>query len=227
MLVLASGDGTRFGGPTPKVYVPCAGRSAVEWSLRRLAQVTKEREIILAVRPQDRTSHLEPLRETLVAAGLTRVVDGGATRQESMERALAASDPAYPLVLVHDAARPFFPLTATRAALDHAAQHGAAFLALPTPDTLKLVDADLRVLETLDRKGVWQAQTPQVMQRTLLLQALEKAHRDEFVGTDDTSLLEHAGLPVAVVRGSVQNIKITELEDLALAGLLAPTEDQQ
>ena len=86
--------------------------------------------------------------------------------------------------------------------------------------------ADLRVLETLDRRGVWQAQTPQVMQRSLLLQALAKAHEDGFVGTDDASLLEHAGLPVAVVRGSVQNIKITQLEDLDLAGLLAPTEDE-
>ncbi len=199
----------------------------MEWSVQRLSQVTEEREIILAVRPQDRAPHLEPLLATLLESGLTRVIDGGATRQESMERALAASEPGYPLVLVHDAARPFFPLAATRAALDHAAQHGAAFLALPTPDTLKLVDADQRVRETLDRKGVWQAQTPQVMQRTLLLEALEKAHQHGFVGTDDASLLEHSGLPIAVVRGSVQNIKITQLEDLDLAGLLAPTEDEQ
>lgn len=192
--------------------------------MRRLARVTAEREIILAVRPVDRETHLDPMLDMLHAAGLSRVVDGGATRQESMERALAASDPEIPLVLVHDAARPFFPIAAARAAIDRAAQVGAAVLALPTPDTLKLVNSDQQVLQTLDRTGVWQAHTPQVIARPRLLKALAKARADGFVGTDDASLLENAGLPVAVVRSSLQNIKITDTEDLRLAELLAPSE---
>jgi 2-C-methyl-D-erythritol 4-phosphate cytidylyltransferase len=224
MLVLASGDGTRFGGSTPKVYALCAGCSVVEWSVRRLAQVTADREIILAVRPMDREAHLDPMLEMLHAAGLSQVVDGGATRQESMERALAASDPESPLVLVHDAARPFFPIAAARAAIHRAAEVGAAVLALPVPDTLKLVKPDHEILQTLDRTGVWQAQTPQVIARPRLLRALAKAREDGFVGTDDASLLENAGLPVTVVRSSLQNIKITDPEDLRLAELLAPSE---
>lgn len=186
-----------------------------------MAQLTTEREIVLAVRAGDRETHLQPLLERLREAGLTRVVEGGTSRQESMQRALAASDPGFPLVLVHDAARPFFPIAAARQAVEQAARVGAALLAFPTPDTLKLVDRSGEVLRTLDRQGVWQAQTPQVIQRSRLLEALEKARRDGFTGTDDASLLEHAGLPVSVVRSSLRNIKITEMEDLRLAELVA------
>lgn len=177
--------------------------------------------MILAVHPNDRATHLEPLLPALEKLGLGRVVDGGQTRQESMARALAASRADTELVLVHDAARPFFPLAAVREALEKARTVGAAVLAVPVPDTVKRVGKDQRVVATLERDGLWLAQTPQVIRRDLLEQALAA---DDTPATDDVALLERLGQAVAVVLGSPQNIKITNQADLELAEALALSE---
>ncbi len=225
MLLLAAGRGQRFGGDRPKVYVECAGRTLLRRSLDRLAAVHEPREIILAAHPEDRVRFLDGEMDALRAAGLDAVVDGGATRQESMRRALAAADPAAELVLVHDAARPFFPVAAARRAIERAAAVGAALLAIPAPDTLKRVDDDHRILETVDRSGIWLAQTPQVLRRELLIRALDEAERIDYQGTDDVSLLERMGATVEVVAGAATNLKITQPEDIELATLIAQRED--
>jgi len=223
ILLLAAGRGTRLGKAAPKAYVECAGQSLLERSLRRLAGLGEQREIILAVHPDDRERYLAGILQRLQSAGLDKVVDGGDSRLESMRRALAASNLDYPLVLVHDAARPFFSRDAAAEAMRRAEDIGAALLAMPTPDTLKRVQGGL-VRETLDRSDVWLAQTPQVMRRELLNRALAKAEADGFSCTDDVSLFEHAGFPVALVQSNAENLKVTSAEDLALANLIARKE---
>jgi len=222
MLLLAAGRGSRFGGPLPKAYVPLRGKPLLVHCVERLARVAipgMSVQVIVAVHPGDRQTHLAPCLPALRAAvGEQRslqVVDGGETRQESMQRCLLAAGPV-DLVLVHDAARPFLPITATRKCIETAAATGAALLAIPAPDTLKRV-ADGVVAATIDRGGIWLAQTPQVIRRTVLLQALEHALTTGFAGTDDVSLVEHLGAPVTVVQGSPANLKITRPEDLPLA----------
>lgn len=226
MLLLAAGRGARFGGEVPKAFLPLRGRTLIERSLARLVQLAPAdaREIVLTVHPDDRASLLAPLLPRLRALGLTTVVDGGATRQESMQRALAACTPGSELVLVHDAARPFFPVAAAREALCHAAGGGGALLAMPAPDTLKRVVGH-EVQATLSRDGVWLAQTPQVLNRADLDEALAHAARTGFVTTDDVGLLEHAGLPVRVVPSPATNLKITTPADWALAEAIAAQED--
>jgi 2-C-methyl-D-erythritol 4-phosphate cytidylyltransferase len=221
MLLLASGRGTRLAAGLPKAFVTVGGVPLLVRSLRRLARITEDREVVLAVAPEDRLTLLPTLADAITACGPTVVVDGGDTRQESMERAFAASDPTAPLVLVHDAARPFFPIEAARRALDRAAAVGGALLAVPAPDTLKRVDAAGRVVSTLDRSAVWLAQTPQVARRRDLARAIDVARRDGFAATDDVSLLEHAGIHVEAVLGSPFNLKITTAADLRFAETLA------
>ena len=225
MLLLASGRSVRFGGDVPKVFLECRGRSILERSLERLALLSHDREIVLAVHPEDRSRFLQPLLPRLQQLGLTRVVAGGNTRQQSMQNALAAAGPHCDLVLVHDAARPFFPVAAARTAIDRARVVGAALLAIKAPDTLKQVDAALRVVATIDRGAIWYAQTPQVARRELLERALARADQDGFSGTDDMSLLEHIGATVEVVAGATTNLKITTREDLAIAAAIAALED--
>ena len=226
ILVLAAGRGTRLGGQVPKAFVAVGGEAIICRSVRRLAAVfdaakgAESFEMVLAVHPEDRATHLEPLLPTLQSLGLGTVVDGGASRQESMSLALARSRADSELVLVHDAARPFFPIAAVREALEQARNVGAAVLAVPVPDTLKQVDAGQRVIKTLDRAGLWLAQTPQVIRRDLLLQGLASARQKGVPATDDVALLEHLGQPVAVVPGSATNFKITTQADLALAEAL-------
>ncbi|MHC4515699.1 MAG: 2-C-methyl-D-erythritol 4-phosphate cytidylyltransferase [Planctomycetota bacterium] len=227
ILVLAAGRGTRLGGDVPKAFVPVGGEAILHRSVRRLAEVFGAQggwEMVLAVHPDDRALHLEPLLPGLEALGLTRVVDGGATRQESMARALAASSGDRELVLVHDAARPFFPIAAVREAAEQARTVGAAVLAVPVPDTVKQVDDGRRVVATIDRNGLWLAQTPQVIRRDLLEHALAAAREDNAAETDDVALLERLGQPVVVVPGSATNIKITSQADLELAEALVLRE---
>jgi len=225
ILLLASGRGTRLGAPIPKAFVRVRGVPLVVRSAQRLAQLADDFETILAVHPDDRVTHVAALLEALEAAQVRTIVDGGDTRQESMRHALQVSDPSRELVVIHDAARPFFPLAAARTACARAQVIGAALLAIPAPDTLKHVEDGTRVAGTIDRTKVWLAQTPQVIRRDVLLKALAHAEATGFEGTDDVSLCERARLPVEVVLGDRRNLKITSREDLALAEALAAQDD--
>lgn len=207
----------------PKAYLPLGGRPLLVASASRLFRALPEAaasELVVLVHPDDRATHLvaclPQLRDAIGTHCPLRIVDGGSTRQESMQNGLAACAPDSDLVLVHDAARALLPIAATRACIEAAHGVGAALLAIPAPDTLKKV-AGARILRTMDRTDVWLAQTPQVIRRDLLARALAHAARTGFAGTDDVSLVEHLGEPVAVVRGSPCNVKITQADDLPLA----------
>jgi len=221
MILLAAGRGTRFGGQLPKVFLDLAGMPLLLHSVQRLSEVIDlrtEGELIVAMHPEDRRAHLPRLAPGLAPYG-AKVVDGGATRQQSMTSALRAADTRAELVLVHDAARPLFPIEAARRALVEAARVGAALLAVPAVDTLKEV-AGGQVRRTLDRSVIWYAQTPQVARRDLLVAALERAEREGYEATDDAGLIEWNGGTVAVVESTVANLKITRPEDLLLAEVL-------
>ena len=223
MLLLAAGRGARLAARIPKAFVDCGGQPLLMRSLRRLAMIPVAKEIILTVHPEDRHRYLEGICEELESVGLDRVVDGGATRLQSMRHAFDASSADCSLILVHDAARPFFSIEAAQQAIERAAEVGAALLAIPAPDTLKRVQAG-RVLETIDRRDIHLAQTPQVLRRDLLEQALAKAEKDGFQCSDDVSLFEHSGFSVALVPGSSANLKITTMADLELATQIASQE---
>lgn len=217
-MLLAAGRGTRFGGNVPKAFLALAGVPLVVHSAERLCRAVPARDgsrLVVMVHPDDER-WLAPWRERLQALGDVRFAFGGATRQESMQNGLAAAGDDVDLILVHDAARALLPVDATRECVAAAAATGAALLAMPVPDTLKRV-VDGEVQGTVDRAGIWAAQTPQVIRRELLLRATAYAAEHGFVGTDDVSLVERLGAPVAVVRGSATNLKITLPEDLPLA----------
>ena len=221
LLLLAAGRGTRFGGEVPKGFLRLCGKTLLERSAERLRELCPEPEgeLIVLVGPQDRTTLLPPLMGTLHALS-ARIVDGGETRQQSMQNGLAAASANCDVVLVHDAARPLFPLAAARTCIDRARAVGAALLAVPAADTLKRCRADGTVETTIDRRGVWCAQTPQVLRRDVLLRAIQHAEQHGIEATDDVSLAEAIGCPVAVVTGSPQNLKITHPQDLAVAEAL-------
>lgn len=222
MLLLAAGRGSRFGGSVPKAFLRLRGETLLEHSVRRLVAALDPRthaQVLLVVHPDDRVTQLAPCRaaiERLAGRHAIRIVDGGASRQESMTRGLAAIDADTDLVLVHDAARALVPTDAVRECLAAAERTGAALLAVPATDTQKRV-ADGRVVATVDRSGIWLAQTPQIVRTALLRRALDTARDTGFEGTDDVSLVERLGEPVAVVPGAATNLKITHPGDLALA----------
>ena len=172
--------------------------------------------VILVVPPGQetrcRTEILEP-------CGLTvdRLIPGGADRQASVYAGLAAGPAETDVVLVHDGARPLVTPEIVRAAVQVAATEGAAVVAIPVTDTIKMADADGRVVETPPRGRLWAAQTPQAFRAGWLREAHARALADGFRGTDDSSLVERIGHPVRLVPGSPENLKITTTADLVRA----------
>ncbi len=153
-----------------------------------------------------------------VPAGLgpVRLVEGGSTRQDSVYAGVRQATSDY--VLVHDAARPCLSADTIMRVVQSAVENGAAIAALPVSDTVKQADkSGAFIAETLDRRTIWLAQTPQVFRRTLLLPALESAAREDFQGTDCASLLERRNQNVALVEGEASNFKVTYAADLARA----------
>jgi len=226
MLLLAAGRGTRFGGPIPKAWLELGGKALVVHAAERLlkaAPAGATTELLVVVHPDDRRSALPAVEGRLRALapepGRLRIVDGGSTRQGSVQNGLAACSPDVDLVLVHDAARALLPIAATRDCIAAAARHGAALLAVPIADTMKRVVGE-RVAGTVEREHMWAAQTPQIVQAALLRRAFAHAAATGFVGTDDVSLVEHLGAPVVVVPGAPTNMKITRPDDLPLAAAI-------
>ncbi len=154
-----------------------------------------------------------------------RVIAGGDTRQQSVAAGTTAASGEF--VMVHDAARPLVDAATVERVCHAAVRHGAAIAAVPAHDTLKRVqtgDGFRTIVETIDRGTVWCAQTPQMFRRTVLLQALHKAGKDGFSGTDCAGLVEHltdeTGTPVQqvhIVEGSEENFKVTYPADLRRA----------
>jgi 2-C-methyl-D-erythritol 4-phosphate cytidylyltransferase len=155
-----------------------------------------------------------------------RVVEGGATRQASVQAALVATPAQTDVVLVHDAARPFLPAGRLAAVLEEAARYGAAALAIPVADTLRGA-RDGELARTVDRAGLWAMQTPQAARTALLRDALASATRDGFEGTDEVALLERADIGVRLVEGDARNFKVTTDGDWVMAEALATVMSEE
>jgi len=161
---------------------------------------------------------VEPYRLSKVS----RVVAGGETRQASVACGLERTSAS--MVVIHDAARPFVTPDLIRRVVEAAAVSGAAIAAVPITDTMKRRGQDPALLDTVDREGLWAAQTPQAFLRSVLVDALTRANAEGFVATDDAGLVERLGLPVAIVQGHPMNVKITTVEDFHIAQGLASAQ---
>jgi len=200
-----------------KALMPLDDRPIIVHTLERFLPLAERLGAVVVVAHPDDIDQAEGVLEPFGKDfGSLAVVPGGARRQDSVRAGLEAAPPDLELVAIHDAVRPFVSPSTVAAALETAAQVGAAIVAAPMKPTVKRVE-ESRVVATLDRQRLWCAQTPQVFRRHLLLAAWQAAERDGLEVTDDAQLLEHIGHPVAVVPGSDLNIKITTPEDLALA----------
>ncbi|NLZ16400.1 MAG: 2-C-methyl-D-erythritol 4-phosphate cytidylyltransferase [Desulfobulbaceae bacterium] len=222
-ILAAGGIGTRMAATRPKQFLLLAGEPVLVHTCRALLAVEALQEIVV-VTP---AKYLEECRQLCAFylpqehMGRLVFIPGGLTRQGSVQAGLARLSPALSLILVHDAARPLADTALLYRCLQAAAEHGAAIAALPVTDTLKDVDVTSgQICATIDRSRLWQAQTPQIVRRDLLQMAYDLAQTNAFQGTDEASLLEHAGVAVQVVEGSQKNLKVTHPEDLLLAEAL-------
>ncbi len=225
VIIAAAGMGRRFGSDVPKQFLELNGKPVLAWSMERVCQSPMVGEVVVAVPPIEEDYAIEAVNSANIHIPV-KVVSGGASRQESVKNGIQAVDEKFKWVAVHDAARPLVRLADFEATCLMAREVGAAILAVPIQDTVKEVMDDGLVVKTLDRSRLYLAQTPQVAKKDDLMNAYEKAVANNLKATDESSILEAAGYPVAVVKGSTTNIKITTKEDLILAEVLMDMEER-
>lgn len=210
-------------GVSRKQFMLLDGSPILVHTIRKFVQSPLVNEIVIACREED-MAWANELFAAQHFGKLVRTVLGGETRQESVENALASISAETDLVAVHDAVRPFVELGTIERVILEAHQSGAAIVGIVPVDTVKQVHRN-KIRATLPRERLVLAQTPQVFRLNLLQQAFEKARQDQFVGTDEASLVERLDqVEVSVVLGTDRNIKITRPGDMELARLYLTLE---
>ena len=214
-LIVAAGRGSRAGGGVPKQYRSLGGQAVLRWSLERFRRHARVSAVRTVIHPDDRALYDDAAR----GLDLLPPVNGGATRQESVRLGLESlADLAPAAVLIHDAARPFVDDATINRTLDALVHAPGAIAAVPVADTIKRGDGG-RIVATVDRNGLWRAQTPQSFRFAEILAAHRAAAGAEL--SDDAAVAERAGLAVSLVTGSEMNAKITSEDDLQRAALIA------
>lgn len=214
VIIPAAGQGKRMGAGKNKLLIELNGIPVLIHTLFVFENDEKCEGIILAIHPGD-----EPVFKDLLdrykISKVKGLVPGGKERQDSIYHALLTVNEEG-IILVHDAARPFIKKEYIHRLAETAKRTGAAIIGVPAKDTMKKV-SNGTVLETIDRSSLWMVQTPQAFRISLLLAAYKKAEAEQYIGTDDASLVERLGEPITIVEGDYDNIKLTTPEDLYFA----------
>ena len=215
VILPAAGASRRFQDKNyKKPYANLAGKAVWLHAAEKFLSRQDVKQLIVVVAEED----LEELQRRFganIAILDVTICRGGAERVDSIQNALAMVREDIDLIAVHDAARPCLADKWIDSVFAAAAEQGAAVLATPVNSTLKRVDGQHQIQETVDRQGLWEAQTPQVFSREILLKAY--AAREGKQATDDAMLVESLGEPIVIVKGSPLNLKITTRDDLRLA----------
>lgn len=214
VIIPAAGQGKRMGAGFNKLLLELNHIPILIHTLMIFEKDEQCEGIILAISPHDEENFRDLINKYHINK-VTRMVFGGKERQHSVYNGLKAAKP-HGVVLVHDGARPFIDINTIHTLVDVTNRQGAAVIAVPVKDTIKRVK-DKEVVETVERSSLWAIQTPQAFRVSILLEAHKMAEDDQFLGTDDASLVERMNIPVKIVEGSYDNIKLTTAEDLYFA----------
>lgn len=213
-LIAAAGSGKRMGAGRNKVFLPIHDAPILVHTLRGLARSEKINSFIIIAAENETDEIKERLRQEKLPP--FKIVVGGSERQYSIENGLKALPKDADIVLVHDAARPFVSVKTIEGVIDAAKKYGAAISAFPEKNTIKEVENGV-ITGTPKREKLWAATTPQGFSKDVLLKAYQKAREDNYLGTDDASLVERIGVAVHIVEDSYDNFKITTPNDLKMA----------
>jgi 2-C-methyl-D-erythritol 4-phosphate cytidylyltransferase len=222
VIIPAAGQGKRMGVGKNKLLLELNGIPLFIHTIRVFEMDEECESIVLAIHPNDEVE-FKILLENHKITKVTHIVSGGKERQHSIYNALKTVS-GNGVILVHDAARPFVKKEHIHRLMETAEKYGAAILGVPAKDTMKKVQ-DGKVVETVERTSLWAVQTPQAFRMSILLEANELAEKENFVGTDDASLVERLSVPIKMVQGDYDNIKLTTPEDLFFAEAILKKTD--
>ncbi|KAF7126637.1 hypothetical protein RHSIM_Rhsim11G0115300 [Rhododendron simsii] len=231
VILLAGGKGKRMGASMPKQYLPLLGQPIALYSFYTFSHMIEVKEIVVVCDPSYKDIFQEIQTKWLVLLSDTKEkihVDlkfafPGKERQDSVYSGLQAVDLNSELVCIHDSARPLVTPGDVKKVLKDGWLNGAAVLGVPAKATIKEANSESFVVRTLDRKTLWEMQTPQVIKPELLKEGFELVNREGLEVTDDVSIVEHLKHPVYITEGSYTNIKVTTPDDLLLAERILST----
>lgn len=221
-VIVAAGGSVRMGIADSKQFIPLLDHPAIEYTLRAFEKCYLIKEIVVVCREQDK----DRIRAIADENGFTKVsslVEGGASRAESVRNGIKAASDRAKYFAIHDGARPLITVEEIERVVEAAFETGAATLGVPVKDTIKVVDGYNKIESTPLRSQLRAVHTPQVFEKELYQFALENAGDNMINFTDDCSLIEHMGGEVEVVKGNEENIKLTTPIDVVIAESILKT----
>jgi 2-C-methyl-D-erythritol 4-phosphate cytidylyltransferase len=222
-IIVAGGSGKRIEGNLPKQFLMLGGKPILAHTIEKFESCDSVDEIVLVV-PEDHLGYCsQAIVDKHTFSKIRKIVCGGKERQDSVYQGLKACSNSTSIVAIHDGVRPLISMMMIFKSIELCREKRAVILAVPVNDTIKQVENGL-VINTLDRRKFWLVQTPQVFEYKLIMEAHKKAREKNFVGTDDSALVERLGCEVSVLEGTYNNIKITTAEDLLVAEKLLKAE---
>lgn len=215
VIVLAAGQGKRMKAGKNKQFIELEGKPVIIHTLSVFEADPWCSEIKLVINEREKDIFKELLTQYPMLK-VKEMIIGGEERQDSVYNGLHSIQSAE-IVLVHDGARPFISQEVTHSLVEKASKEGAAIVGVPVKDTIKRVSKAGVVVQTLERSSLWSIQTPQAFRYGILKEAHDKAKTENYLGTDEASLVERINVPVHIVQGEYENFKLTTPEDLILA----------
>lgn len=216
VIIAAAGNSTRYGTGNSKQFLLLEGVPVLIKSVQAFEQIDEVKEIIITARKQD-FDVIEGFLQQYNIKKVKSVVEGGATRQDSIAAAVKKVSEETEIIAVHDGARPLVSKETIIGVIEKAVEKGAAACAVPVKDTIKIIDSSGKIVTTPDRASLRAVQTPQVFNFALYKEAIDKAVSESKQYTDDCQLIESMGHPVYLTDGDYENIKITTPDDLLVA----------
>jgi len=218
-IIAAAGSGTRYSQDKNKLLEDLSGMPVIIRTLQKLSNIEKINNIIICT-SSDIIDEISRLIEKYHISKPVKAILGGKTRQESIFLGLSEAEKENPdFILIHDGARPLISKEIIINSINCAEKNGACIVAVPSKDTIKKVNpSSKQIIETVERSQLWNVQTPQIFKFNDIFNAHKYFLGQDF--TDDSVLLEKLNIPITVVMGSYENIKITTLEDIEIARIL-------
>ncbi len=219
-IIPAAGKGERIGADIPKQYISLAGVPILVYTLEKFQRSELVDEIVLVVGREDVKWVKDRILDGRGLTKVRKVIEGGKERQDSVALGLECiwdKTEDDDIVIIHDGARPFINREELNRCIYETQKVGACVLGTKIKETLKSVNENMTIKQTLPCEDLWIVQTPQAFTASLLKKAYIRAKEERFYGTDDASLVERTNHPIRIIPGSLWNIKITYPEDLQLA----------
>lgn len=217
VIIAAAGMSNRMGSNINKQFIYINNKPILAHTIEKFERCKYIDEIIVVAKENE----IDYCRKEIIRRHrfkkVSKIVRGGKRRQDSVYNGILALDERTSIVLSHDGARPFVKIKNIIDGIEGAVEYGACVIGVPIKDTIKVVGENNRIENTPRRDALWAAQTPQCFEKKIIMEGYEKAMKDNFLGTDDSVIVERLGVDVKMIMGSYENIKITTPEDIIIA----------